>query len=266
MDLGRIFGIDYPIIAPLVLKPLPGAPGYGGDINGVIDSAMKEARLLEDAGVDGLLFENLGDVPYFKTQPLPETIASFGRVIGEVRREISLPFGVNVLRNCGEASLALAFSHGGRWIRVNVLTEAYVTDQGIIEGIATELTRMRSRLGAGHIAVFADVHVKHALPLARRPIRESALDAVERGLADAIVITGPRTGSPPAPDDLREVKGVADVLIGSGLNHDNVKRLLPLAKGAIVSSSFRRNGTVTNELEARRVKSFMNLVKGLRRS
>jgi len=265
LELRQIFSADRPIIGPVVVKPLPGSPLFEGNLDKVVESALEEAKTLEECGVDGISFENLGDAPYFKTVAPPETVASFGRVIGEVRGRTSLPMGVNVLRNCAEASLALSYSYGGKWIRVNMLTEAYVADQGLIEGVAAELMRKRAALGAQNVAVFADVHVKHASPLGSRPIRDSALDMVERGLADALIVTGTRTGNPPSADDLKAVKGLGPVLIGSGLSHENVTSLLPLADGAIVSSCFRRGGSVMNELEPERIKRFMSQVRSLRK-
>ena len=265
VDLRKIFSVEFPIIAPVVVKPLPGSPGYAGDLERVIAAAVKDAKLLDEGGVDGLSFENLGDAPFFKNVAPPETIASLGRVIGEVRRASSLPIGVNVLRNCASASLALSYVHGGRWIRVNVLTEAYVTDQGIIEGTAADLMRYRRMLGAEGVAVFADVHVKHAAPLVQRPIRESALDMVERGMADALIVTGPRTGSPPSAEDLKALKGLKEVLIGSGLDHENARILLPLADGAIVASCLRKGGNVMNPVDLQRVRSFLSIVRSLRR-
>jgi membrane complex biogenesis BtpA family protein len=265
VDLRKIFPVELPIVAPIAVKSLPGSPGYAGDLERVIAAAVKDAKVLDESGVDGLSFENLGDAPFFKNDAPPETIASLGRVIGEVKRVSSLPIGVNVLRNCARASLALSYAYGGRWIRVNVLTEAYVTDQGIIEGIAADLMRYRRMLGAEGVAVFADVHVKHAAPLVQRPIRESALDMVERGLADALIVTGPRTGSPPSPEDLKAVRGLKDVLIGSGLNHENARSLLPLADGAIVATCFRKGDNVLNPVDPQRVRSFLSIVRSLRR-
>ena len=265
MDLRKIFSVDLPIVAPIAVRPLPGSPGFGGDLETVIAAAVKDAKVLDEGGVDGLSFENLGDAPFFKSDAPPETVASLARVIGEVKRTSSLPIGVNVLRNCASASLALSYAYGGRWIRVNVLTEAYVTDQGIVEGIAANLMRYRRTLGAEGVAVFADVHVKHAAPLVQRPIRESALDMVERGMADALIVTGPRTGSPPSVEDLKAVRGLKDVLIGSGLDHENARSLLPLADGAIVASCLRKGGNVMNPVDPQRVRSFLTIVRSLRR-
>src|SRR2546427_12395044 len=112
-----------------------------GDLERVIAAAVKDAKLLDEGGVDGLSFENLGDAPFFKNVAPPETIASLGRVIGEVRRASSIPIGANVLRHCASASLALSYVDGGRWLRVNVLIEAYLTRQGSIEGTAGDVLR-----------------------------------------------------------------------------------------------------------------------------
>src|SRR5438552_8493446 len=133
-DLRKIFSVEFPIIAPIVVKPPPGSPGYAGDLERVIAAAVKDAKLLDEGGVDGLSFENLGDAPFFKDVAPPESIASLGRVIGEVRRASSLPIGVNVLRNCASASLALSYVHGGRWIRVAAVQGLQDGSQGYQRG------------------------------------------------------------------------------------------------------------------------------------
>jgi membrane complex biogenesis BtpA family protein len=264
MELGDLFAVDRPIIAPVALLPLPGSPRYEGRFDEVLETAMEDARLLESGGVDGLSLENLGDAPYFKSDVPPETVASMARVLIELRRRTALPIGVNVLRNAGRASLAVAQAGGGTFIRVNVLTEAYVTDQGIIEGIAAELMRARRLMGAEGIAVFADVHVKHAAPLLQRPIRESALDLVERGLADVLVVSGSRTGEPPSVDDLRTVRDIATVVIGSGVTADNAEELLPAADGAIIATAFRVDGDVRKRVDPERVERIVSIAGRVR--
>jgi membrane complex biogenesis BtpA family protein len=264
MKLSDLFAVDRPIIAPIALLPLPGSPRYGGRFDEVLETALEDARVLESGGVDGLSLENLGDAPYFKTDVPPETVAAMVRVLTELRRRTALPIGVNVLRNAGRASLAVAQGGGGSFVRVNVLTEAYVTDQGIVEGIAAELMRARRLMGAEGIAVFADVHVKHAAPLLQRPIRESAQDLVERGLADVLVVSGSRTGEPPSVDDLRSVRDVASVVIGSGVTADNAEELLPAADGAIVATAFRVDGDVRKRVDPERVERIVSIAGRLR--
>jgi len=264
VNLSDLFEVERPIIGSVALLPLPGSPRYDGKLDAVIETALEDARVLEASGVDGLSVENMGDAPFFPTDAPEETVASFGRVLGELRRQTPLPLGVNVLRNCARASLAIAAAFGGQFIRVNVLTEAYVTDQGIIQGMAAELMRTRRMIGSEHVAVFADVHVKHATPLLQRPIRESALDLVERGLADVLVVSGNRTGSPAALEDLAAVRGIADVVIGSGLTSENVADLLPAADGAIVATTFRPGDDLRNRVDPGRVERFMASVRRLR--
>jgi membrane complex biogenesis BtpA family protein len=216
MRLADLFPAPKPIIAPLQLLPLPGSPRFGGSVDAVVDAALTDLEALESGGVDGFILENLGDAPFLKNEVPPETVASMGRLAAEVRRRTDRPFGVNVLRNAGRAALAVAHAFGGSFVRVNVLTEAYVTDQGLVEGIAADLLRARRALAAERVAVFADVHVKHAAPLLARPIRESALDMVERGGADVLVVSGSRTGEAADAADVEAVRGLgADVVLGA---------------------------------------------------
>src|SRR5438034_9559290 len=193
--LGDVFSVSTPIIGSVALLPLPGSPRFDGKLDRVIRTALEDAAALEAGGVDGLSIENMGDAPFFKSEAPPETVASMGRVLSELRRTTERPIGVNILRNCARQSLAVAQAFGGDFIRVNVLTEAFVTDQGIVEGAAADLMRARRLMGAEDIAVFADVHVKHAAPLLPRPIGESARDLVERGMADILVVSVLSTGT-----------------------------------------------------------------------
>ncbi len=264
MDLTDLFPVAKPIIGPVQMLPLPGSPRFGGSLDAVVEAALADAKALEAGGIDGLLLENIGDAPYFPDEVPPETVASYARVLGELRRQTGLPIGVNVLRNAARAALGIAHAAGGAFIRVNVLTEAFATDQGIIEGRAAELMRARRLLGAERVAVFADVHVKHAVPLAPRPIRESAMDLVERGLADVLVVSGSRTGSEAAVEDLEAVRGLADVVIGSGVTVSNATDQLAVADGAIVASTFRPGGDLSKRVDPDRVRELMAVVERVR--
>jgi uncharacterized protein len=264
VKLADLFSAPCPIIGSIALQPLPGSPRYEGTWEGVVARAVEDARVLEAGGVDGLTIENMGDAPFFKSEVPPETVAAMGRVLTELRRQTALPLGVNVLRNAGRAALALAHAFGANFVRINVLTEAVVADQGLIEGIAAEVMRARRLMGAEGIAVFADVHVKHAAPIVARPIRESALDAVERGLADVLVVSGSRTGEAPSLDDLGAVREVAEVVIGSGLTPRNAPELLGAADGAIVATALRGGGDLRNPVDPERLESLMDAVRSVR--
>jgi len=209
------------------------------------------------------LWKILAMPPYFKDPSSPEMVSSFTKILLEVKDAVSLPLGVNVLRNGAKTALALAYVSGCKFIRVNVLIEAYLTDQGIIEGNSAELLRYRRCLNAENIAIFADIRVKHAAPLAVRSVSDSASNALERGRADALIVTGRRTGMPPSAEEIVELKAVGPTLIGSGLSETNLEELLPLADGAIVGTYFKESD-ISSPVSLERVKKFMNKVAKLR--
>jgi membrane complex biogenesis BtpA family protein len=159
----------------------------------------------------------------------------------------SLPVGVNVLRNDARAALGIAAATGAAFIRVNVHTGAMLTDQGLIEGRAAETLRERARLAPG-VAIVADVHVKHAVPLGGERLVDAAEDAWKRGLADALVLSGRATGSAPDPSVLRELRAAlgarVPLLLGSGVTAENAHTLLAAADGAIVGTSLKARGEV----------------------
>ncbi len=158
------------VIGMIHLQPLPGSPRFR-DTESVVDCALRDYVSLKEGGVDGILVENYGDLPYLKERVEPQTVTWMTKVI--LSLGIDLPFGVNVLRNDAVSALAIAHAAGGVFIRCNVLSGVMVTDQGIIEGKAAEVLRYRSALKAD-IQIFADVCVKHAAPLRSQPLEEAA--------------------------------------------------------------------------------------------
>ena len=234
------------------LHALPGAPGYGRLLDAIVQAARRDAATLLDNGCDGIVFENFGDRPFPKKTSL-ETVAAMTRVIAEVMRTVSPPFGVNVLRNDAHAALAIAAATGASFIRVNVHTGVMFTDQGVIEGEAAETIRMRNSV-APHIAVFADHMVKHAVPPPGTDVAQSARDVRHRGLADAVIVSGAETGAAVDSERLRTVREAIDapILIGSGLNVDNV-HLYGDADGALVGTAFKEDGNVDAPVDAARV-------------
>lgn len=238
------------------LLATPGAPHYAGSSEALLARAAEDARALVEGGVDALLVENFGDTPFFAERVRPETVATLALALREVRLVAGArPVGVNVLRNDARAALGLCAAAGASFLRVNVHTGAMVTDQGLVQGRAAETLRARARLCPA-AAIFADVHVKHATPLGRESLAEAALDAWRRGGADALILTGPRTGAPPARAELEQVRarvGACPLLVGSGLDEHNAAELLALVEGAIVGSALERGGEAGEPVEAARV-------------
>jgi uncharacterized protein len=199
---------------------LPGAPAFSGDLPAVLDAARRDAAALAEGGVDAVMVENFHDAPFFKDQLPPETVAGLTRGALAVRAEIgALPLGINALRNDGVAALGIAVAVQARFIRVNVLTGAAVTDQGLIEGCAATLLRRRAALDPG-IAILADVQVKHAAPLAPQDPAQAARDTAFRGRADALIVSGSGTGQPTSPAAVAALRSAVPqlpILVGSGV-------------------------------------------------
>jgi len=237
--------LDPPVWGMVHLPPLPGSPGYGGRPGEAAQRGLADVEVLVAAGYRGVVVENYGDLPFFPDRVPAITVAALTRVVGSVRdRWPDLRIGVNCLRNDAEAALAVAAATGADAIRVNIHVGAAVTDQGLLQGRAAETLRGRAGLEAD-VRILADLAVKHATPLAARPLPEEAADARTRGLADALLVTGAGTGQPADPSGLELVRaGAPDapVLVASGVTEATALEWSRLADGAIVGSAIMHDG------------------------
>jgi hypothetical protein len=251
------------LIGVVHLRPLPGSPRFAGNLRELLDFAVADARAYERGGAHAVFIENFGDVPFTKTNVAPDTIAAMTAAGCAVRAAVKLPIGFNVLRNDARAALALCAACGGSFIRVNVHTGAMLTDQGLIEGDAYHTLRYRERIHPG-AEIFADVHVKHAVPLGGWTIEDSAHDTVERGLADALIVSGVGTGQAADIADVERVRRACPktkLLLGSGVNAANVKYYLRFADGVIVGSSLKRDGKLANPVDPKRVAALLRAMR-----
>lgn len=255
------------VVGMVHLRPLPGAPRYRGDRAAVREAALDDAAALEAGGVDAVLVENFGDVPYFPDRVPPHVVASMTTLVDTVSAAVDVPVGVNVLQSDGLGAVSVAAATDAAFVRVNVHVGARVTDQGVVEGGAHEVARLREQLDTD-VRVFADVDPKHSAPLAEEPVEGAVADAVERGLADGVIVTGSRTGravelthlesAVEARDDL----GVdAQVLVGSGVTADSIGALLGLADGVIVGTAMKRDGVTTNPVDTDRVAALVEAAR-----
>ncbi|MCR3718912.1 MULTISPECIES: BtpA/SgcQ family protein [Prauserella salsuginis group] len=245
--LRELFGTDKVVIGVVHLPALPGSPHYtGAPMADIRTFAVEEARAYLDGGCHGVIVENHWDIPF----PKPgrhgyETSAAMAVVTAAVRDATDGGVGVSVLSNAAECAIASAWSGGGGFVRVNQWANAYVANEGIIEGQAADATRYRSRIGAGPVKVFADVHVKHGAHaiVADRTLAEQTEDA-EFFDADVLIATGSRTGDAAAVDEVAGIKEHTSlpVVIGSGITAGNIGELLPACDGVIVASSVKDNG------------------------
>jgi membrane complex biogenesis BtpA family protein len=257
-----IFGRRKAVIGVIHSLPLPGAPAYDGmPMAQVTAFAVAEAQRYAAGGVHGLIVENHGDIPFAKPEHLgPETAACMAVMTAAVRQAVPLPVGVNVLANGAVQAIAVAVAAGAAFVRVNQWANAYVANEGFIEGPAAEATRFRARLHGRTIRIFADVHVKHGAHAitADRSIAELARDN-EFFDADAAIATGQRTGDAATMDELRTIAtGTAlPVLVGSGVNPDNVCEILGVADAVIVASYLKQDGVWWNPVDPDRLRVFM---------
>ena len=255
----KIFGKKNPVIGVVHLLPLPTSARWGGNLQAVMERAEQEATALAAGGVDGIIVENFFDAPFTKDCVDPAVISAMTLIIDRIMSLVMLPIGINVLRNDAKGALAIASCLGAQFIRVNVYTGIMATDQGLIEGKAHEIQRYRREL-ASDIAIFADVLVKHARPLGTPNLTTAVKDTIERGLADAVILSGWATGLPPNLEDLELAQSAANgtpVLIGSGANEDNISELMNFANGVIVASSLKRHGKIDETIDPTKVSQFV---------
>jgi membrane complex biogenesis BtpA family protein len=248
------------LIGMVHLPPLPGSPGsVGNTFDKIIRTAVSEAIMLAKAGFDAVIVENFGDMPFAATRVPPETVAAMAVVVDHVVRDAGIPVGVNVLRNDPFAGLAVASVTGAAFIRVNVLSGIYATDQGLITGEAHELLRRRAAISPG-VRIAADVHVKHAVPVSQPDIALAAEETAHRAGADMLIVSGAGTGK---PTDLAAVRRVKDavrdkpVWIGSGVTAETVREFLDIADGVIVGTALKKNGRTSAALDGRRIGEFI---------
>lgn len=245
-SFGDLFPRPRPVIGVIHTGPSPGVPGFLC-VDSPVDRAIAEADVYVQAGVDGIIVENMHDFPCVHERQMgPEVAAFMTRVARAVKRKAGrIPVGVHVLFQGNRTALAAALAADCDFVRAEGWTYAHVSDKGIAEASAGEVIRYRHLIGANHIPVFTDIRKKHAAHA-----WTSDLDAgdIALGMAlnrsDAVIVTGVHTGLAPMPADLEAVRRATElpVLVGSGITVDNLAELAPLADGFIVGSAMKENG------------------------
>ncbi len=262
----RKFFENKPIIAVVHLPPLPGSPNYEGSFDSILERALSDAKKYVEEGVDALIIENFGDKPFSIRVKEPETIAAISIVAYVFKKEFKVPIGINILRNSGVEALAIAHVVKANFIRVNSLCQLLSAPEGLIVPVARELAMKRRNLKAENVWVFADVNVKHAVPIGHVNLELIVKDCEERGFADAIIITGSRTGEEARVEEILRAKRATSkpVIVGSGITIENIEKYWNHADGFIIGTYFKKNGITENPVSVERVRKFMNYVRRLR--
>lgn len=247
--------------------PLPGTPRWGGSLGPVLRQAIHEALQYREAGLDGLIVENMHDTPYLKGSVGPEVTAAMTRVAACVKQESGLPVGLQILAGANREAVAVALAAGLDFVRVEGFVFAHVADEGLMESCAGELLRYRRMIGAEHIQVFADIkkkHSSHAIT-ADVDLAETARAAAFFG-ADGVIVTGSSTGMEADPAEVEAVRRSVSlpVMVGSGVTVENLHEYLGKAQALIVGSHFKEEGHWERALDPHRLKAFMSRVRQLR--
>ena len=264
--MSPLFGPGKAFIGVIHLPPLPGAPRWAGNLNAVLEQAEREALTLAEGGADGIIVENFGDAPFRIGRVEPETVAAMTRAVDRVAQSVDLPVGVNMLRSDALSALAVAAAAGARFIRVNIHYGTMAADEGLTTGEAYETLRRRRLLAVEDIAILADTLVKHAVPLGAVDLGLMARETAYRGLADGLIVTGPVTGQPAVAAEVAAVRdAVPDrlLLVGSGVTAANANQFLPYADGAIVGTSLKKDGIITNPIDPARVREMAAVMRGV---
>lgn len=262
----EIFGRPKALIGMIHCPAFPGAPRYrGATREDILSFCLRDAERLIAGGMHGLLVENHGDIPFSKPKDIgPETAAFMAVVADRISQEFDVPMGINVLANAPIPAFAVAVASGASFIRVNQWANAYIANEGFIEGRAAEALRYRSKLRAERIRVFADSHVKHG---SHAIVADRSVTELTRDLAffdvDAVIATGQRTGDSASLDEIETVRDATHLplLVGSGVAPGNVASILGLVDGVIVASSLKEGGVWWNPVDAARVTAFVEAAR-----
>ena len=250
------------LIGMVHLLPLPGSPGWNRDPAAVRQRALSDARALVDNGCDAILLENMGDAPYLNGHIEPAALA-LASVIAADLAQLPVPLGVQLLAAANTHALAAALASGAQFIRVEGFAYGHLADEGWIDACAGPLLRRRAELGAQHIQIWADVQKKHA---AHAATADLSLEELAHGYAfcgaDALILTGTRTGAPTDPEHLRRAAHAGlPLIVGSGVTPHDAPTLAPHARGLIVGSYLKHDGDWRNPVDPQRVRALRDALR-----
>ncbi len=264
--LKDLFNVEKPIIAMCHLKALPGDPGYNPTLGmeDIVESARRNLKALQAGGVDAIMFSNEASLPYL-TKVETITTACMARVIAELRPEISVPFGVNVLWDPA-ASIDLAVATGGQFVR-EIFTGVYASDYGMWNTDCGAVIRHQHSVHGQHVKLLFNIVPESAVYMAERHIVDIAKSTVFVSKPDALCVSGITAGAEASLETLRQVKAAVPgtvVLANTGVRLSNVDQMLAVADGAIVGTTFKQEGYIWNDVDTKRVREFMDKVRTVR--
>jgi uncharacterized protein len=265
--LDDLFGVKKPVIAMCHMRAFPGDPDYDPQkgLEWIYTSARQDLLALQEGGVDAVLFSNEFSLPYL-TKVETITVACMANIIAELKNDIKVPYGVNVLWDAS-ASIDLAMATGAQFVR-EIFTGVYASDFGLWNTNVGEVIRHQHSIGAQNVRLFFNIVPEAAGYLSDRNIEQIARSTVFNCRPDALCISGLIAGAATSSQTLKIVKEAVSetpVFANTGVRIDNVKDQLMVADGAITGTAFKKDSDTWNEVEVDRVKKFMKEVKDLRK-
>ena len=251
------------LIGVVHLESLPGSPGYKENIETVIKLAIEDAQSFKKGGIDKIIVENFGDVPFNKKSISRLTLSHFTNIVKEIKNSVDIEIGINVLRNDSISALAIADAAGGSFVRINVMSGTMFTDQGIIEGRAREIQDIRKSLD-NKIELYCDVFVKHAVPPPGYTISNQTEELLNRAGADKIIITGDGTGKEVNEQELNTLRGIVPsgkLTIGSGVNEKNILKYINIADILIIGTAFKVDQDISKRVDQKSVENLIQMIK-----
>jgi len=260
-----IFPKKHSIIGMIHLQALPGTPANQFDMDKIIEMALTDAAVYQLAGVDGLMIENMHDVPYLNREVGPEITAAMSVIAREIKNEIPLPCGVQVLAGANESAVAVAKAAGLEYVRAEGFVFGHIADEGWMSSDAGTLLRYRKMIDAEEVLIFNDIKKKHSSHLVTADVDLVATaKAAEYFRSDGLIITGSSTGVAANMKEIKSVKSACEipVMVGSGVTLKNVKKYMKTADALIIGSYFKEDGDWKKGVEYDRVARLMDKVSG----
>lgn len=258
-----LFSRSKPVIGVIHVGALPGTPRSSQTVPELVTAAREEAKLYRECGVDGVIIENMHDVPYMRGEVGPEIVAAMTAIGIEVKRECGLPAGIQILAGANIEGMAVAHAAGLDFIRAEGYAYAHVADEGLIQASAAKLLRYRRMIGATRVQVWTDVKKKHSAHAITADVSLGVTaETVEFMGSDCVIVTGNVTGEAPRVADVQEAKSYCHlpVFLGSGISENNIAEFYAEADGFIIGSAFKVDGLWSNTIDPVRVTRLMNAV------
>ena len=268
----EMFKVKKPIIAMLHLDPLPGDPRcrYGDCMETVAAHAREDLRALQEGGVDGVLFSNEFSLPYQRHMSFV-TPAAMARVIGELKSELTVPYGVDCISD-GAATLELAAAVDAKFVR-GTFCGVYVGDGGLYDNDFSTLLRRKAALHLDELKMLYFINPESDRNLDTRPLADIASSTIFKAHPDGLCISASAAGQDVDEELMAAVKKKNPevvVLCNTGCRPDTIAHKLSVSDAAVVGTTFKENGKLENEklqnvrVKVDRVKALMEVVYKVR--